>query len=295
MDTYTEKYSRWFDVNRIPYIIVDNVLWREYNKMVVPVGPVSKSYSLSIDDAKALLKRFPQSMLCRWTSPPKNDFSESGFYAVVCKSFVPHENLPSKRRNEILRGISHCIVRQIDAETMQKQGYDVYCKATRHYNASPVSIEQFSGEFILHKGFEDIIHYWGVFFDDVLVAYAKVLVYGREEANVTVAKFDPDFHKYYPSYALFYAINEMYLKQSGFHYVNDGFKSLHHQTNIQDFLIRKFGYEKFYVDLFLKYRTGWNSAIKFTSPFRTLMKRIHPGTSALYAMNDIVKHQNSVK
>lgn len=289
--TYKDSFARWFDMKGIKYADVRNVLWREYNKMVVPVGPVSETFHLSNDDAKTLLQHFPKAIMCRWTKPTHCNSSNNTFYAVICQKFIPYEKMPSKQRGEILKGLNHCIAQRIEPAYLLHHGYDVYCKALKRFKKLPISQELFSREFKFGNEFEDIVHYWGVFHGEKLVAYAKVLTYGKEEANVTVAKFDPEYLKFYSSYALFYRISEYYLQESGFHYVNDGFRSLHHVTNIQELLIRKFGYEYFFVDLSLYYRKPWDTLIKISAPFEGILKRIQPAVSALYEMNRIIKYQ----
>ena len=90
------------------------------------------------------------------------------------------------------------------------------------------------------RDFEDIIHYWGVFHDNNLIAYSENLSFDDIEVAYSTIKFHPNFLKLYPSYALIYKMNEFYLKNKRFRYVNDGWRIIFHQSNIQSFLEKIF-------------------------------------------------------
>jgi hypothetical protein len=88
--------------------------------------------------------------------------------------------------------------------------------------------------------------------------------------NYTTIKFHPDYLKLYPSYALFYKMNEYYLNEKKVLYVNDGARSISHQTNIQDFLIQKFNFRKAYCKLNIAYRWDIGLIVKILYPFRQI-------------------------
>jgi hypothetical protein len=71
-----------------------------------------------------------------------------------------------------------------------------------------------------------------------------VFEYGTLEANISEIRINPDFNKDYPSYALFHSLSEFYLKERGFDYISDGYRSLAHNTGIQHLLETKFGFVK---------------------------------------------------
>jgi len=292
MMNYTEQFSKWFDENGIQYVRLNDVLWREYRRMIVPVGPASDVYQLDGREVKILFRSFPSAVMCRLTRPSENQNLTDGFYAVICKEFKDYDLLQSKRKSEIIRGLKNCRAEIVDPALISEQAYDVYCKAAEKYNEPPVQYNTFAKEFFLQKNFDDIVHFWGVFHENQLIAYAKVYVYGSVEANITVAKFDPGYLHLYPAYAMFYTMNELYLHQGKVQYVNDGFRSLQHNTNIQDFLIRKFGYEKYFVDVTVRYRQPFGIVLKMLRPFKGFMCRIHPGFDALYKLHDISGRQN---
>jgi len=287
MNEYHDILKRYFDRAEIKHALVDGFLWREYERMIMPAGPVCEKFHLSNKGARELFKFFPNAVLCRWSTPFENGSENSDFYAVICKSPTNIHQLPSKRRNEINRGLNNCKVSIVSPATIADDAYEVYIKATVGYGLNAVPKERFSTEFFLNEGFENLIHYWGVFADNKLIAYAKVYAYGNIEANIITAKFDPDYNKLYPSYALFHTINDFYLKIHEYNYVNDGFKSLYHETNIQDFLIKKFGYEKLPLNLYLTFRFPWNIFVKTAYPFGFILKKLSPKIKALLDLYQI--------
>jgi len=204
-----------------------------------------------------LLAKFPKAFLIRYTDGFQNDTCDCEWYAVICDTFLDLNELPAKNRSEIRRGLKNCAVRMVDAHLIAEQGYPVYVSAFKRYTGAQIKIiteHQFKKNVLLMKDFNDIRHYWGVFADDKLIAYSSNYIYGTTEVNYATIKFHPDYLKLYPSYALIYAMNKYYLKEKSFEYANDGFRSILHQTNIQNFLIDKFGFKKACTNLNIAYK-----------------------------------------
>ena len=88
-------------------------------------------------------------------------------------------------------------------------------------------------------------------------------------------RFHPDFLKLYSSYVLFYKMNQFYLNEKNFKYVNDGARSISHNTNIQQFLIEKFKFRKAYCKLHVINLRGLSLVIKFLYPFKGIIKRVN--------------------
>lgn len=55
-------------------------------------------------------------------------------------------------------------------------------------------------------------------------------------------------------------------------YVNDGARSIRHETAFQDYLEKYFGFRKVYCKLHIVYRFPINIAVKFLYPFRKKIK-----------------------
>ena len=124
--------------------------------------------------------------------------------------------------------------------------------------------------------------------DEKLVAYSQNII-ENDSVNYSTIKFHPSYLKLYPSYALFFQMNDYYLNQKDFLYVNDGAKSLSHQTNIQDFLIQKFKFKKAYCRLHVAYRWDVGLVVKFLYPFRSIIK--DSKNSSLEKIELLLKHE----
>lgn len=135
--------------------------------------------------------------------------------------------------------------------------------------------------------FGDIIHYWGAFHGDTLIGFSINNIYDRIEAAYTAIKLHPDYLKLYPMYALIYCMNEFYLGQHGFEYVNDGWRSLLHETNVQDFLVSKFRFERAHTDLFVHYWPALAVGVRLGWPLRQVLKSANQKLGAIYALEEV--------
>ena len=271
-------------------MILEDVLWTSYQRMVVPVGPVSGNYVISSKKYQDKLFRFfKECILIR---------SGSGFvtapdawYSVVCDRSIDLSDSPSKLRNEVQRGLKNCIVKRIEARFMAEHAWPVHVAAFRRYkNARLDQTErQFKRHMMLTDDFDDILHYWGVFEKETgqLMAYAKNYVYGKMEAHYWMIRFHPDFLRLYPSYALLYEMNKYYLGEEKFGYVNDGFRSLLHETNVQDYLIDKFFFRKQPIGLRISYRPYVGQCMSLTYPYKHFLGKMNQSLAALYKLEEI--------
>lgn len=290
-----QRYERYLDELKTIHSFQNERIWKIYQNMIVAVAPINESNHIPVSDAKKLLRAFPSAKMCRTTGPAERNQPDL-FYAVICKTFSPISDLSSKRRSEIKKGLEHCAVRKVAAAEIVSSAWAIYNKALHEYGIrSSISLPQFEHEFAICEKYSDIIHFWGIFNNNKLVGYAKIQIFDKTEANITVVKFDPEFMNLFPAYALFHTLNEYYLQKEGFQYINDGFCSLLHETNVQGFLIQKFGYEKFPVDIQLHYSFSTSLFLAISIPFRFILRQIHPKFKALFRLVDIANAQKKVK
>jgi hypothetical protein len=217
------------------------------------------------------------------------DGFESDWYAVVCDRFVSMDDMPSKHRSEVRRGLRNCQVRRIAPFDIAARGYEVFIAAVTSYSRLTYKIctaAQFRERLTAERDFSDVIHYWGVFHDDALIAYSQNMVFGSTEVNYSSIKIDPKHLSLYPSYALIYTMNEYYLN-NGFAYVNDGWRSIQHDTNVQQFLIRKFCFRRAFTRLLVNYRPVISMGLRAAFPLRHLLHRIHPKIAVLLTVEEI--------
>ena len=284
------RYQALFQRMEQKAILLNDVLWTSYQRMIVPVGPVSYDYAIPSGKSLNDLRRFfKECILIR---------AGSGFvktpdtwHCVLCERPVDLSALSENTRSKVRRGLKNCIVRRIDTHAMEAEAWPVYSAAFTRYK-NPMSMEKeqrFKREIVMAEGFEDIIHYWGVFEKQTgrLIAYSLNYLYDKAEVNYRTIIFHPDYLRLYPSYALFYEMNKYYLEEQKFSYVNDGFRSLLHETNIQDFLVTKFFFKKQPVGLKIYYRPIAGMCIAATYPARHFFGKLSRPLTALYKLEEI--------
>jgi hypothetical protein len=195
---------------------------------------------------------------------------------VIKEYFGGLEELSANTRSKIRRGQKRNIVRQVDAEYISQFGYEVYLHAFKQYNTfiEPM-VPKYFEEYIRSK---KSYKYWGVFDkqNNKLVAYSENFI-EDDICHYSTIKFHPAFLKNYTSYILFYEMNRYYLETKKMRYVNDGARSISHETNIQKFLIEKFKFKKAYVKLHIAYRRDVGLAVKLLYPLKGMIGKIeHP-------------------
>jgi len=250
-----------------PHVVLRNRIFSRYGQAVAPEG--THGVDLTPRECRELLDALGGSMV-QWTSGIRPDHEPSEWYYVICRKFTPLEALSSKERNKFRHGLKHCEVRRISVEELAGEGYPVYCAAWKGYGyATPtVSEDAFRKGVLREAGYPDLLHNWGVYVDGRLVAFAQNQIHGTSDVDYSATKLDPAFLHFRPSYALFHTMNEYYLKTMGFTYVNDGARSISHDTNMQDFLIHTFGFEKAYTALNVYYRRPLGLVVNILYPFR---------------------------
>jgi len=285
-----KRFADYYAATNTDACIVYGHLWVQYNRMVVPVGPTEIDYDLSDQTARILLKRFPRALFLRTQNGCSPAHPPGPWYAVVCRNFTDLPDLSSNTRSKVRRGLNKCSVERVSSRFIAENGFEVYAAAYnnyKHVGKLRISKAQFSMSIDRTASYDDIIHYWGIIANKRLIGYAVNHVYEDIEVNYSTIKFHPEHLKLYPSYALFYEMNRYYLQESNVKSVNDGFRNILHTTNIQDFLIDKFAFEKAYSHLKLVYKPWVSACMNLARPFNQMLNNLSPKVSALLTLDTI--------
>ena len=290
IERYREFYEHTNENKNI--LFYKGILWRIYNRMAVPIGPAKLDYTIPKADTNFILRELPAASLVRFTDGLMSKKENNSWYVVICDKFIDLGQLNAKNRSEINRGLRNCKVEKVAADIIANQGYDVFISAFERYKGIKkprIKRAEFKEKILLTKEFTDIIDYWGTFHNNKLIGYCVNYLYDNIEVNYSTVKFNPEFLRLYPSYALFYEMNKYYLKDNFFEYANDGFRSIMHQSNIQQFLIDKFGFKKAYTNLFVIYRPYLRNLIFLTKPIQNIAKYVSP---QFYALHELERLRN---
>jgi hypothetical protein len=286
---YLDRYEQLLERRGIHSIRFGNILLREYNQIIIPLGPILVDASREAIDIHSVFKKLNGKLV--WWSYLDETTLQPEWYAVIKKQHFEIEDYPSSNvRNQIRKGIKNCLIKRIPICDLAEKGYAVYDAAViEHLHKRIKSISDYKNEIVQLEDFQDIIHAWGIYYDEILIGYSLVYTYGNIEANISEIRINPDYNTQYPSYALFHMLSEEYLSKQGFKYMSDGYRNLMHKTQIQDFLIKKFGFIKAGLTLQLAFRFPWNIVVPCLHPFRSLVKS--DSVSAVFQLLSIYKNQ----
>ena len=267
--------------------------WRKYNGALIPEQPPHIQVKVEIQEVMLKIKK-ENAYFARWTTEFDCD-KETDFWYIICDTFIPVELLSRNTRNNIRRGLKRCRVERVSLQFVIDNCYPVYKSAFDNYNGhlSPISELEFTNEHLLYSD-EQLWHFWVVFEDESnqIIAYTRNKI-EHNQCELCTTKFHPDFlRKYYPSEALFYTMNEYYLGIKKLRYVNDGARSISHETNIQSFLMQKFKYRKAYCKLNIIYNKPVGFLVKMLYPFRVILKLLNFG---FFTKLNILLYQEKIR
>jgi|APSaa5957512622_1039677.scaffolds.fasta_scaffold04237_2 hypothetical protein len=286
--TYIQRYSEMLVAKTRPYQIVNGQLFSRQRDWIVPHGPAAQAFTVTPVQCRQLLKSLG-GVWVMWTEGFSNPSLQVEWYAVICRKHVTiEENKSREARRKIRKGLLNCEVRQVDPEEIARQGYSTYYAANIGYGRNGADIpteEAFQRSVIGDKPFGDVRHQWAAYAKGRMVAFSQNLVYDKTEVTYSLMKYHPDYLELFPAYALIYRMNEYYLEQQGFGYVNDGFRSILHETNIQEFLIKNFGFEKAYTNLHIHYHPPLDLMLQLARPFRKILSKANPKLAALLELD----------
>lgn len=266
------------------FIEYKDILWKPHQQMLVPHAPTHAEIFLTSKEAKDLLK-IGKTKLIRYTS--HFDHPEPTPFWYVIKDNPPSmEELSKNMRNQVRKGLRLCEVIPLTVqELINHNAYTVYKKAYKRYSTylKPSNQQLFENHL---KQIGSNYEFWGVLEKETknLIAYSQNLLL-QETCSYISIKSDPDYLKLYGNYALFYTMNDYYLKECKLRYVNDGARNISHHTNIQDLLIDKFKFRKAYCFLHLHYHPLIYLSVASLLPFHGLIKKLsHPFLDKLDAL-----------
>ncbi|OQA66627.1 MAG: hypothetical protein BWY36_00870 [Candidatus Diapherotrites archaeon ADurb.Bin253] len=265
-----KEYIKFLE-NDTKIYYVDDFPWRKYQGGLEPAifGPYEPP-EFSLTDIKELIK-ISHSPFVRWTSNFTDKPTE--WWLVNCKRQIKLENLSPTQRSKIRRGLKNCDVKKITPQWLSENGYECYKSAFRRYKGTIPSNERQWKRGLEIKSKYTCFEFWGVFIKEKLIGYSECIVL-NDIISTSVIKYNPDYLKYYPSYALTYTILDYYLNQKNYELISNGTRSISHDTQIQKFL-EKFGFDKQYCKLNVLYSPVFGFLVKITYTFRDLFNFLY--------------------
>jgi hypothetical protein len=263
--------------------------WTLYHGALVPDTAPHVEIDLGEDEARHLLKK-TGAYFIRW-STGFDQTEASDFWHVIKDGSCEMQDLSKNTRNQVRKALKNCSVQPIAADDLARDGYGIYRNAMESYQTDIGTIgpEEFRAKLAL-SAHDPSQEFWAVRdHQGNLMAYAQNRIQD-ETCNYQVIKLDPAYSHLYPGYALLFEMTRHYLMERAVRYVNDGARSIRHQTNVQDFLIRKFRFRKAYSRLHITYSGKMGILVKTLYPLRNIVKHV-PGGLAI-KVNSILLQEN---
>ena len=260
--------------------------WRKYNGALVPLTP--PHVEVDVHAIKEKVKR-ENVFFARWTSDFDCD-TETQFWYVINDNSMEIGDYSRNTRSKIRRGLKNCEVRLVNIDEIIQFGFDSYSAAFTKYNTHlrPKSEVTFKKELTELVGDWE---FWGIYNNSIMIGYCQNKVIG-DYCDYSTIKFHPDYLNLYPSYALFYSMNQFYLNERKFKYINDGVRSISHDTNIQSFLIDKFKFRKAFCKLNISYHPLIRYLVLVLYPFYSVIRLLRFGP---FLKLDILLFQEKIR
>ncbi|MBT7895680.1 MAG: hypothetical protein HN564_01670 [Flavobacteriales bacterium] len=267
-----------------------NNIWRKYHGALIPWKPPHLDLGFSRNDIQTQISKH-NAFFARWTTN-FDSRKQSVFWYIINDKSIDISDYSANTRSKINRGFKKLTVRKISKSELLKDGYSVYKNALKRYNfiLNVLSNKQFISEI---ENLDENWDLWGVYTlnTNKLVAYSLNRLVD-DYCDYSTIKFDPSFLKNYSSYVLYYSMNKYYLNDKNFQYVNNGTRSVSHQTNIHDFLIDKFKFRKAYC----KMEVAYSPLLKFFVKYLFFMRHIISFIPLnIFRKLYVILHQENIK
>lgn len=245
--------------------------WKYYNHAAIPTtAPHENINSLPIEDG-SIWKLNKGAKMVRWHSDwdCKN---ETQWWFCIKDTPFNLMDLKAKRRYEINKGSKYFDIKKIIPSDFYEELWEITVLAYSSWPAKyrpPISKERFFKQ----------LQEWNckVFFGAFEIESGNLKGYAVLEDNKTYVEFmilrvDPDSEKYSINAALVNGILEYYNDRfDGTFYINDGSRSIRHETAFQDYLEKYFGFRKAYCKLHIKYKFFLGIFIRLVYPIRKII------------------------
>jgi hypothetical protein len=206
----------------------------------------------------------------RWDTKYRQ-LKRSQWWWVVRRGCWSLDQCSSSTRSKIRRGRKNFKARLVSPSEMLTQGYDVCERSVRRYekNIFLPSKEEFEVRVRTAPGSTGGFEFFGVFSGRQLVGFSENYL---QEGGIFWKQiwYDPEFLSGYSSYVLIDTMLDYYLNQEQSKYVLDGHRNIFHKTQIQDFLIQKFGFTREYALLNVLYSARFRIAVELAYPFKKI-------------------------
>lgn len=254
--------------------------WEYYNHALVPTLPphIDPDTSWMKDSTK--WKEYAggkMPLFARWVS----DFDcseETQWWCIIKDTPFDIMSLKSNRRSLITRGLKRVDVKVIVPADYADQMANILIKEWKYYDDSyeegndrREQTEEFKKLTRENLGNSE---YLGAFLKDTdtMIGYAIYNLFD-DWIEYSVVKTDPEYLNTQVNAALAYFGVERYMRP-GIKYIHGGWRTMIHESNYQEYLLKNFGFRKAYCKLHIQYRPLMQIAVNVLYPLRGMIKKV---------------------
>lgn len=254
--------------------------WEYYNHALVPTLPPHIDPDISWMKASDRWKEYAggkMPLFARWVS----DFDcseETEWWCIIKDTPFDIMSLKSNRRSLITRGLKRVDVKVIIPADYAEQMSNILVKEWKYYDDS---YEEGNDRQKLTDDFKKLTtknlgnaEYLGAFLKDTdtMIGYAIYNLFD-DWIEYSVVKTDPEYLNTQVNAALAYFGVERYMRP-GIKYIHGGWRTMIHESNYQEYLMKNFGFRKAYCKLHIQYRPLMQIAVNVLYPLRGMIKKV---------------------
>ena len=249
--------------------------WEYYNHALVPTLPphIDPDTSWMKDSTK--WKEYAggkMPLFARWVS----DFDcseETQWWCIIKDTPFDIMSMKSNRRSLITRGLKRVDVKVIVPADYADQMANILIKEWKYYDDS---YEEGNDRWEQTEEFKNLgnSEYLGAFLKDTdtMIGYAIYNLFD-DWIEYSVVKTDPEYLNTQVNAALAYFGVERYMRP-GIKYIHGGWRTMIHESNYQEYLLKNFGFRKAYCKLHIQYRPLMQIAVNVLYPLRGIIKKV---------------------
>ena len=254
--------------------------WEYYNHALVPTLPPHIDPDISWMKDSDRWKEYAggkMPLFARWVSN-FDCTEETEWWCIIKDTPFDIMSLKSNRRSLITRGLKRVDVKVIIPADYAEQMSNILVKEWKYYDDS---YEEGNDRQKLTDDFKKLTmknlgnaEYLGAFLKDTdtMIGYAIYNLFD-DWIEYSVVKTDPEYLNTQVNAALAYFGVERYMRP-GSKYIHGGWRTVIHESNYQEYLMKNFGFRKAYCKLHIQYRPLMQIAVNVLYPLRGMIKKV---------------------
>lgn len=221
--SYPERFENYFNELGYETVLTDQGVWNFDGRVANYIGPVenknpginlpfkdkSKLLCYTWQDSFVMKKRNSKSFILTHDTHPSLDDLDS-IHRIYLERDLSFYRTRRVEVEEVLHYKSP-ILNKVDASPYKKCSF-----ATFNWNDD---VEETG---LVDKKYEDIVQYFGIFFESRMIGYAKFFVLGKNEAQLRELVIDPDFEYLKVALCAMYYFSNYYLYENDYKCLNIG-------------------------------------------------------------------------